>query len=320
MHIPGGYYLKARKIDDSEIAKAPPSIREVWDWLMRNANFKEVDGVKRGQLLTSYNEIIEGLSWYVGYRKAAYKKHKIETALKWMRARMMIQTTNQTANQTGSLLITVVNYSSYQNPKSYEADNETDSEPDNETDNEPDNETDPHYYKKNVKNVKKKNKSTSAAADRRAQKDKELSKFVDRMVESWNALPDGFAKVQQVTNKRKKKLAARFKEAEFRDNIGVLFKKIAASGFLAGDNPNGWVASFNWLIENDDNYNKVLEGTYDDGRGQGAGRKAKGQGANSKRSARGTQAPDIERINEDYNRGLLGPPQSEVEGSEPPSD
>jgi len=36
--IKGGYYMKARCIQNSEIAIMPPYIREIWDWLLKEAN------------------------------------------------------------------------------------------------------------------------------------------------------------------------------------------------------------------------------------------------------------------------------------------
>jgi len=36
--IKGGYYIKARCIQDSEISIMPPYIREIWDWLLKEAN------------------------------------------------------------------------------------------------------------------------------------------------------------------------------------------------------------------------------------------------------------------------------------------
>ena len=39
--IQGGYYIKARKIQESEIAHAPPHVREIWDWLLWDANWKD---------------------------------------------------------------------------------------------------------------------------------------------------------------------------------------------------------------------------------------------------------------------------------------
>lgn len=127
--IQGGYYIKARSIQESEIAHCPPQAREIWDWLIMNANYKDrkVNGrlIKRGQCFTSYKAILEGLHWMVGYRKMRYSKSQCETAMKLLTKRLMITTTKTTRG----MIVTVVNYDLYQDSKNYEAD----TEPYNET-------------------------------------------------------------------------------------------------------------------------------------------------------------------------------------------
>lgn len=117
MYIPGGYYLKARKIQESDIAHAPPHVREIWDWLIHNALHDDYGKLKRGQLRTTYQDILDGLSWYVGYRKMRYKKHNCEMAMKWLTKAGMITT----AKTTRGMIVTVCNYDVYQNPKNYES-------------------------------------------------------------------------------------------------------------------------------------------------------------------------------------------------------
>lgn len=123
--IKGGYYIKSRKIQESKIASAPPHVREIWDWLLREVNYKDanVGGtvIKRGQTVRSFKDIQEGLSWTVGYRKETYKKWHCEIAMKWLTKELMITTTRTTRG----LLITICNYDYYQDPKNYENDSET---------------------------------------------------------------------------------------------------------------------------------------------------------------------------------------------------
>ena len=119
--IPGGYYIKARCIQKSKISKAPPHVREIWDILLRDANHKSYNKIKRGQLLTTYNDIIDELSWYVGYRKCKYTKAQCETAMKWLKKATMIATTKTTRG----MIVTILNYNKYQDPKNYENHNET---------------------------------------------------------------------------------------------------------------------------------------------------------------------------------------------------
>jgi len=146
--IEGGYYIKARKVQESEVMHAPPHIREIWDWLLMIANHKDKRfmgvTIKRGQCLRTYNDILEGLSWKVGWRTERYTKWQCEEAMKFLRRGGMI-TTEKT---TRGMLITIVNYSIYQDPKNYEGHKEGH----NEHHNSPQSR---HTINKNVKNVKK---------------------------------------------------------------------------------------------------------------------------------------------------------------------
>lgn len=126
--IKGGYYIKARCIQNSDIAQAPPHIREIWDWLLKECNHsdkKVADKIiSRGQCIRSYKDIIDGLKWYVGYRKMTYSKSNCETAMKWLTKRNMI-TTKKT---TRGIIITICNYNYYQDPENYENHTETGNE------------------------------------------------------------------------------------------------------------------------------------------------------------------------------------------------
>ncbi len=115
--IRGGYYLKARCIQNADIAKAPPHVREIWDWILKECNHKDTPVCKRGQCVRSYSDIIEGLAWYVGYRKMVYKKHHCEKAMKYLKKATMVTTTKTTRG----IIITVLNYKRYQDPASYES-------------------------------------------------------------------------------------------------------------------------------------------------------------------------------------------------------
>jgi hypothetical protein len=114
--IKGGYYIKARIIEDSEIAHAAPCIRETWEYILRRANFIDSRGFKRGMLMLSLKQIQEDLSWKVGFRKETYSKDQCEAAMKWLRTRSMITTTKTTRG----MIVTVCNYDYYQSPESYE--------------------------------------------------------------------------------------------------------------------------------------------------------------------------------------------------------
>lgn len=128
MNIKGGYILQPRSIDESGVAKLPPHVREIWLYLLRKANHSDtvISGtpINRGQLFTSYKDILEDLSWYVGYRKEGYKKHHCETAMRLLTKEGMIVT----AKTTRGMIVTICKYDYYQNPKNYETGREIDTE------------------------------------------------------------------------------------------------------------------------------------------------------------------------------------------------
>jgi hypothetical protein len=119
--IKGGYYLKARCIQESDIAHAPPHVREIWDYLLREVNYqdKKYDGIiiKRGQTIRTYKDIQEALSWKIGWRKMTYSKWDCEKAMKVLMKATMI-TTQKT---TRGMIITVLNYDKFQTPENYES-------------------------------------------------------------------------------------------------------------------------------------------------------------------------------------------------------
>ena len=85
---------------------------------------------------------------------------------------------------------------------------------------------------------------------------------------------------------RKNKIKIRFQEmAELAESAGyadayqvlqAVLQKMQDSAFMRGDSNRGWKADFDWLIDNDKNWLKVLEGKYDNTAGitSGQGKKS----------------------------------------------
>lgn len=119
--IKGGFYLKAKCIQSSYIAHTPPCVREIWDWMLMKALYKDGKELKRGQLLCTYKDIQEGLHWNIGFRKITYSKWDCERAMKALMKSTMITTTKT----TWGLVISIVNYDKYQDSKNYEDHNES---------------------------------------------------------------------------------------------------------------------------------------------------------------------------------------------------
>lgn len=119
--ILGGYVVKARKIKNSPVHKMPPYVREIWDYCLREANHSRgYYGpyiIERGQLFRAYKDIREDLSWYIGYRKVMYNENHTKKAMKALREARMITT----SKELGGVLITILKYDFYQDPKNYES-------------------------------------------------------------------------------------------------------------------------------------------------------------------------------------------------------
>lgn len=108
---------------DSEVwGNAPYSEREAWSWLIGEANWKDgirnISGapiqLKRGQLTSSVRFMAQRFQWSVG---------KVQRFLRKLRSWNMIETS--TATDTAQTVITICNYSIYQN-KLGKSDTETD--------------------------------------------------------------------------------------------------------------------------------------------------------------------------------------------------
>lgn len=120
MRIPKGYILQPRIFDDSESSHLPPCTREVWFYLLRNVNHAPKGQYKRAQGFFKFSDIQEALHWWVGNSRRTYSKPQITKALRRLREETMLAT----AKATRGVLVTVLNYDLYQDPKSYEGNGE----------------------------------------------------------------------------------------------------------------------------------------------------------------------------------------------------
>lgn len=306
--IPGGYYIKARCIQESRIARATPVVREIWDWLLMQVNHKlqQVKGkvIARGQCLRSYGDIREGLRWKSGYRTDRYTPDQIKKAMRWLKRAGMI-----TTRKAGrGVFITICNYSYYQDPSNYEtkvpksgatgaptgaptralrttprehhaqqmgkAPREHHAQPHGSTNGSTNGGT---TKNKNVKNVKK---------------ERDILSLSRSVVDHWNthtdpSQPYGLSPVLSVTRERAARLENRLAERLFAERWKEAIDIMAESDLFNGRGDRGWRASIDWLIANSTNYVKVLEGTYSSG-------KAKG-GADGK-DREGDRHPDFKNV------------------------
>jgi len=143
-NIPGGYILLSRKLLQNGIMEKPPLYFKIWVWLLLNAQHKDFGVLKRGQLRTSIPEIQKAMTYKVGYREEKPSRKQIWGILNWLRNPDGLQPLRnphegtmkgttaepmiETVKVTHGLVITICNYSIYQDPKSYEGNNDSNNE------------------------------------------------------------------------------------------------------------------------------------------------------------------------------------------------
>ena len=141
--IDGGWIALYRKLLDHEIMHKPPLYLKVFIWLLLSAQYRDSGRLKRGQLITSIPEIQEAMSYYVGFRKCKPSYKQIRRIVDWLkhyksetysvhlnnRVRSLHErdtkvTMIETTNVTYKMIITICNYSKYQDVKKHEGHNE----------------------------------------------------------------------------------------------------------------------------------------------------------------------------------------------------
>lgn len=87
------------------------------------------------------------------------------------------------------------------------------------------------------------------------------------LVLHWNTLTDAkgqllpLPKVEKISDERKDKIRSRLKKIKL-DDLTRAMDKIRDYPFLLGAGEKGWLVDFDWVIANDTNYLKILEGKY----------------------------------------------------------
>lgn len=162
-----GYILESRSILESDIWNKPPMFFKVWHYLLMNAQHTSYRNLKRGQLFTSIDQIREACSYHVGYRKVTPSRKEIYGVLEWLRnphegnnegnnEGAMITTTKV----THGMLVNIVNYDVYQDPKTYEGNKKASTKV---TTKERRRSSQGNNKNKNVKNIKNDNNFFSGA-------------------------------------------------------------------------------------------------------------------------------------------------------------
>ena len=78
----------------------------------------------------------------------------------------------------------------------------------------------------------------------------------------WATLCPSLPQIRELTRKRTEKINLRITEHPDPAFWAEVFRLIEISSFCKGENDRGWKASMDWIIDNQDNAIKVLEGKY----------------------------------------------------------
>jgi hypothetical protein len=130
----------SRKIVNSEVWSKPPLYLKVWLYLLIRAQHSDYKDLKRGQVYTSIPEIQDACTYYLGFRKVRPTKDQIYNVLKWLRdptgkisregygdayGSDTEATMIATMKATHGMVVTICNYSFYQDINNYGSNGES---------------------------------------------------------------------------------------------------------------------------------------------------------------------------------------------------
>lgn len=227
----------------------------LWLYLLLTAAHEDVrfrgKVIKRGQLATTRVKLAEA---------TGMSEQSVRTSLQRLKSTNEI-TTKVTNKYT---IITICKFDNYQiiEDDANQQNNQQTNQP--ITNNQP---TTNQHKEQELKNEKNNNISLLDAHAREAEDPKKdiVLIFGKKIVELWNK-NDFLIKITGLTEKRKNKLRVRLSEfAKAGEPLEVyekMIENIKNSDFLKGKNSRGWTITFDWLLNNENNWRKVYEGNY----------------------------------------------------------
>ena len=80
--------------------------------------------------------------------------------------------------------------------------------------------------------------------------------------EMFNRICISLPSIKTLSKGRKDKIKTRWSEIRTLETFEEICNKMQSSNFLKGDNNKKWKATFDWILENDNNWVKIIEGNY----------------------------------------------------------
>ncbi len=150
-NLSNGAFVLSRSIFESDLWQKPPEYLKIWIYLIGKANHKgrKYRGCycERGQYFCDYAELRAQLSYKIGFRKKKCGDFTPKTLMKFLRSTLRITT----MKKPRGVLITILNYDTYQALDNYEKTNEKTNE---ETTKKPQRNQMPPSINKNYKELK----------------------------------------------------------------------------------------------------------------------------------------------------------------------
>lgn len=259
-----GFLKLHRKIKDSAIYHAPAKCRLLFFEILLHATWEENDytfiGTKkvqlnRGDWITTYGDLAE---------KIDSSKSTCKRYLETMKDADMVRTQSETHGKYRKTRISVVNWDKYQESENENENVERKTATENErevtsqSEHQTERETERGTEQQCTKEVKKKR----SKEDNNKEKSEDVpGPTPNEFMYYWNKVMPDEHSIRYMTEKRKSKLRTRRSEDAFVDNWKSVIDKASNSDFLMNE-----CRPFDatWVLKNDDNYVKIIEGKYDD--------------------------------------------------------
>lgn len=90
---------------------------------------------------------------------------------------------------------------------------------------------------------------------------------IKKIFNLYNSIVNSLPSARKLSDSRRRHIKARWKEEKDIDIFKEVFEKAEKSSFMRGKNKRNWTANLDWIIKNNSNFNKILEGKYDDEEG-----------------------------------------------------
>lgn len=106
---------------------------------------------------------------------------------------------------------------------------------------------------------------------RRGEEEAVTATSPQELFETYKKTVRNLSQPRELTHDREHKCRLRLRERGLSE-WQTIFERMDKTPFLLGKNQRGWSASFDWIIANESNAVKVLEGKYDDSAGGASGK------------------------------------------------